>query len=66
MGQEIEAGLRQRRPPLARQPLVELLLERVQIAHVGRGIILLRVAQLGRAPVGGLLLLGDFLAEQFA
>ena len=64
--QEVETGLGQRGAALAREADVELLLQRVEIAHVGGGIILLRVAELGRAPVRALLLLGDFLAEQFA
>ena len=59
VGQEIEAGLGERRPLLAREPLVELLLQLVEVAHVARGIFALRVAELVRAPVAGLLLLGD-------
>src|SRR6185437_1482584 len=51
VGQEIEAGLGELGAPLARQPRVELFLERVEIAHVGRGIILLRIAQFARALV---------------
>ena len=61
--QEIEARLGEAGPPLALEPLVEPRLELVEVAHVGGGIILLRVAELGRTPVGALLLLGDFLAE---
>ena len=61
--QEIEAGLGQRDPVFARQPLVELLLQRVEIADVAGRIFALRVAELGRAPVAGLLLLGRFDAR---
>ena len=59
--QEIEAGLSQRGAALARQAAVELLAQAVEIAHVGRGIFALRVVQLGPAPVGRLLCLGNFL-----
>src|SRR5688500_850025 len=62
--QEVEAGLGQSHAALALEPFVELFPERVKIANVGGGIILLGVAELGRAPVGLLLLLGDFGAEQ--
>src|SRR5688572_22397285 len=62
--QEIEAGFGEPHPPPALQPFVESLPERMQIAHVRGGIILLRVAELGRAPVRGLLLLGDVDVEQ--
>src|SRR5258706_9292490 len=65
-GQEIETGLSQRGPPLARQPAIELLAQSVEVTHVRRGIILLRVGQDRAAPVGQLLGLGDILAEQFA
>jgi hypothetical protein len=37
----------------------------MEVAHVAGGIFALRVAELGRAPVAGLLLLGDLVAEQF-
>src|SRR5690348_12356521 len=60
-GQEIEAGLGQLHPPLALQPPVELLPQAVQIADIGRGIVLLRVGQHRAAPVRALLLLRDFL-----
>ena len=65
MGKEVEASLRQRDAIFALQPLVELLLERVQIANVACGIFLLRITELGRTPVAGLLLLRDLLAQQF-
>src|SRR3954447_21658325 len=45
LGQEVEAGLSEAGAALAREPFVELLPERMEIADVGRGIILLRVAQ---------------------
>ena len=54
---EVEAGLRKLDPAFAGQPLVELLLQRVKIADVARRIFALRVIDLRRAPVAGLLLL---------
>src|SRR5205085_10707778 len=65
-GEEIEAGLGEFHPALADQPLVEALLELVEIAHVGSGIFLLRIAELGRAPVGRLLLLRNLGGEKLA
>src|SRR3546814_2427611 len=38
----------------------------MQIAHVRRSIILLRIREFRSAPIGALLLLGNFLAQQFA
>ena len=40
--QEVEAGLRELRPPLARQPRVERRLQPVQVEDVGGGIVDLR------------------------
>ena len=37
--QEVEAGLRQLRPALAGEPLVQLLLQAMEVAHVAGGII---------------------------
>src|SRR4051812_31339305 len=65
-GQELEAGLGQCEPVLADQKGFESGPERVQMEHVGGGVGELLRAELGRAPVGGLLLLGDFHAEQLA
>src|SRR5687768_14648757 len=62
---EVEAGLRKLDPLLALQPDVELLLQPVQIAHVAGGIFALRIADLARPPVAGLLLLRQVLAEHF-
>src|SRR5262245_11184936 len=61
-----EDGFRQRGAPLTRQHLVEPRLERVQVEHVGGGVFELRRAELGAAPVGGLLLLAELDAEQVA
>src|SRR5438270_182937 len=58
-GQEVEAGLGKRGAILASQPLVELVLELVEKAHVTGSIVALRVAELVGAPVAGLLLLRD-------
>src|SRR4051794_41102872 len=41
---EIETGPRQLGPLLAREPLVELLLQPMKIAHVARGIVPLGIA----------------------
>src|SRR5205823_15131589 len=61
---EVEARLGQRSAVLACEPLVELDLELVKIADVACRIFALRVAQRGRAPVAGLLLLGEIDVEQ--
>jgi len=63
---EVEAGLRDFCAVLAGQTHDQDFMHRVQIAHVGCGIVLLRIGQFRSAPVAGLLLLGHFLAEQFA
>ena len=47
------------RRAFARQHHVELVLERVQMQHVGGRIGDLGVGELGRAPIGQLLLLGE-------
>src|SRR5919112_1194723 len=64
-GKKVEAGLRERCAVLARQALVELLLQLMEGAHVACSIVALRVAQLVRAPVAGLLLLRHIDVEQF-
>ena len=64
MRQEAEAGLGSRHPALAREHGVELGLQRVQVEHVGGGVVLLLVGELVGAPVGALLLLGQVDAEQ--
>src|SRR4051812_12316362 len=63
-GQEVEARFSERHPALARKPFVELFLERMKVANVARGIFALCVAELVRAPVAGLLLLGQIDVEQ--
>src|SRR5438445_12092901 len=54
--QEIETGLGERHPTLTLEPLVKFVLQRVEVAHVARRIIPLRIGQLVRAPIAGLLL----------
>src|SRR5437016_9317038 len=66
VGQEAVAGGRQRLAPLAGQHAVQLGLERVQVQHVGGGIGDLGLGEVGRTPVGELLLLGEVDPEQFA
>src|SRR5687768_3607294 len=61
--QEIEAGLRQLDAVLPRQALVELLLEGVEVAYIAGRIFALGIADLGGAPVAGLLLLRQVLAQ---
>src|SRR5438270_3514470 len=62
--EEIETGLCQWHPPLALEPLVELRLERVEIAYVARCIVALRIRKLLCAPIAALLLLGHVDVEQ--
>src|SRR3954465_1926774 len=57
--QEVEAGAGEAGPALPLEPFVQSLLQLVEVANVGGGIILLRVRKLRRSPVGALLLLGD-------
>src|SRR3546814_2140959 len=66
VGQEIETGLRNLRASFTRQPAIEFRSQQMQIAHVRRSIILLRIREFRSAPIGALLLLGNFLAQQFA
>src|SRR5690242_13408143 len=66
MRQEIETGLGQLDPAFAPQAFVEFFLQRMQIAHVGGRIFLLRIAELGGTPVRALLLLRQVMAEQLA
>ena len=61
MREEVEAGLGEPHPPFSLQPLVEMRLQRVKVADIGGGIILLRVGEFRRAPIGRLLLFGNFL-----
>ena len=62
--QEAEASLRGGHPALALEHGVELGLQRVQVEHVGGGIVLLLVGELVRRPVGALLLLRQVDAEK--
>src|SRR5918996_561645 len=57
IGQKPEAGGRQLATPFAREHGLELVLERMQMQHVGRRIGKLGVGQRGGAPVRALLLL---------
>src|SRR5690348_233036 len=50
-GNEVEARLGERDAILALKALVELLLQRMEIADVTRSIIALSIGQLGGAPV---------------
>src|SRR5947207_1432483 len=52
--------------PLAGEHAIEPGLERVQMQHVGGGIGDLGLGQVGRPPVGELLLLGEVDPEQLA
>jgi hypothetical protein len=63
--QKLETGRGEFLAALPRQHHVELGLERVQIEHVVGRVGDLRLGQRIGAPVGGLLLLGNVLAEQF-
>ena len=57
--QEVEAGLRHFQPALADQHGFEACLDDMQVEHVGRGVLQLRIAQVLRAPIGALLRLGE-------
>src|SRR3982750_1315298 len=48
-GQEVEAGARELGPALTLEPLVEALLECVEVTDVARGIFPLRVVEVGCA-----------------
>src|SRR5215475_16098676 len=65
-GQEAETGGREILPPLACQQRVELLLKGVQVEHVRGRIGHLRIAQDLGAPIGELLLLRQFDADEVA
>src|SRR5690606_27219701 len=62
--QEREALMRDAEAVLPFQHPVELLLQGVKVQNVRGRVVELRLRQGFRAPVGGLLLLGDFDAEQ--
>src|SRR4051794_19423254 len=65
-GEEVETGLGQPHAAFTDQYGVQFGLQRVKMQYVGGGIGLLLLAELGRAPVRALLLLGELNAEQFA
>src|SRR3990167_6519113 len=54
-GQEIETPLRQIKRVFADQNSLKCSFQLVQIQHVGRGIVLLRLGQIDGPPVTGLL-----------
>src|SRR3546814_3860195 len=54
VGQEIETGLRKLRAAFTRQPAIEFRSQQMQIAHVRRSIILLRIREFRSAPIGAL------------
>ena len=64
--QEIEAGLGDPLSALARQHLIELRLQGMEMEDVGGGVAELLVGELRRTPIGGLLLLRELDAEEFA
>src|SRR5690348_4980756 len=64
--QEVEAGLRQGGAALARQHFVEPVFQGMEMQHVGGGVAELLVAELGCAPIRGLLLLRQLDAEKVA
>ena len=64
--QEAKAGLRQLFAAFAGKHDIEPLLERMEMDDIGGGVGNLRFAQFGSAPIGGLLLLGQLLPEDFA
>src|SRR5690348_15222224 len=66
MRQEAEAGGRKLDAMLARQHAVELVLDRVEMKHVGSSVGYLSIAEVFRAPVAELLLLRQIDAEQFS
>src|ERR1700693_2923020 len=63
-GQEAETGRRKLAAPLARQPRVEALLERMQVDDIGGGIGELRLAQRFRRPIRALLLFREIDVEK--
>src|SRR5438874_1663587 len=63
-GQEAESGLGQLGAALAFQQGIQLGLERMEVQHIGGGVVELFLAQRLGAPVGGLLLLGQVDAQK--
>src|SRR5262245_59503169 len=66
VGQERKAGGSELLPPLPGEQNIELLLQRVQMQHVGRRVGDLSIGQRGGTPVGQLLLLRYLDAEHVA
>src|SRR4051812_41460612 len=62
--EEIETGLGERHPALAVEPLVEFGFQRMQVTHVARCIIALRIRQLVGTPIAALLLFRNVDVEQ--
>lgn len=66
MRQKVETCLRQFGPSFASQTGYEDIVHGMQVANVGSRVLALRLRKVGGAPVTGLLLFGDLLAEQLA
>src|ERR671930_1972470 len=64
--EKAKTSRRQLGAPLTEKDGVELLLERMQVQNIGRGIGELGVAERLGAPIGELLLLRQIDAQQFA
>src|SRR5580692_5380282 len=62
--QEVETGLRKRRPALPGEHGVQRLLELVEVGHVAGGVGELLLGQVRRPPVGTLLVLGQIDAQK--
>src|SRR4051794_36980281 len=65
-GQESEAGFGELEAAFAPEHPIQMALDVVQVEHVGRSVIELRVGDLFGAPVGALLLLVHIDVEQLA
>ena len=66
VGKEAETGRRQGVAALAHQHRVELVPQRMQMENVAGRIGHLRIREIGSAPVGQLLLLGEIDADELA
>src|SRR5258705_13869224 len=64
--QEPKTRRRKVLPPFSRQKRIKLVLQRVQVQHIGCRIGDLGVRETSGAPVGQLLLLGNLDAEEIA
>src|SRR5713101_6905315 len=66
IGQEPKTCRREVLPPFSCQKCIKLVLQRVQVQHIGCRIGDLSVREISAAPVGQLLLLGNLDAEEIA